>query len=411
MSTEFQGGAHKGADMATDVVPNPALLSALQVLQLLGRGKKVVFLTTAILSGLALAVALIKTPTYTASTLILPPQQSIGATASSLAGLGALTGLAGSGLGVKSSDEMYASLMVSESVLDGLINHFDLKTRYRADTMQDARTQLMKRLSVVADKKSGLLTLKIEDRDPMFAANLANEVVPEFRRLLDRVAVTEAQQRRRFLEDRIARTRTQIADAEMRLRSAQASSGLLSIDAQTQAAIRQAAELRAEIVAVQVKMDSMAAFATAENPEMKRSAAELSGLRQRLSELEAGTDAARPDAASDAKGLDNVRAYRDLRYQEAMLDTLTKQVELARIDEAKEGPLVQVIDVARPPERRSGPKRLLIVVGGLLAGLIVGGVMAVVSQSKLAGPYAESLARVREAWSVSRSASSNRERL
>ncbi|MFM0505047.1 GumC family protein [Paraburkholderia caffeinilytica] len=401
-STEYQGDAPGSANAATGVAPNRTLLSVLEALRLIGRGKKIVFRTTALFTAVALAVALIKPSTYTASTLILPPQQSIGGAGGSLAGLGALASFAGPGLGVKNSDEMYASLLVSESVLDGLINHFDLKTRYRADTMQDARTQLMKRLMVVADKKSGLLTLKIEDRDPVFAADMANEVVPEFRRLLDRVAVTEAQQRRRFLEERVAGTRAQIADAEMHLRSAQATSGLLSIDAQTQAAIRQAAELRAEIVAVQVRMESMSAFATSENPVMQRSAAELAGLRQKLSELESGTDSSAPVAASDAKGLDNVRAYRDLRYQEAMLDTLTKQVELARIDEAKEGPLVQTIDSARPPEKKSGPKRLLIVLGGLLAGFFVGALAALLSQGDLVGPYTESLGRVREAWSLSR---------
>jgi uncharacterized protein involved in exopolysaccharide biosynthesis len=263
---------------------------------------------------------------------------------------------------------------------------------------------LKKHLTISDDKKSGLVTAVAEDKDPVFSASLVNSLVPELRKLLDRIAVTEAQQRRRFLEERITIVQSEMNTLETRLIKAQATSGVLSVDGQTQTAIRQAAEVRGQITATQIRIDSMATFATAENPEMQRAKAELEGLQRKLSELERGSASVGSAASGeqDAAALDNLRAYRDLKYRQATLDVLVKEVEVARIDEAKEGALVQQVDPGVPPEKRSRPQRSVIVAVGMLLGFLLGGAVTVMRQKDVLVPYANQLRELRRAWSMRR---------
>ena len=219
--------------------------------------------------------------------------------------------------------------------------------------------------------------------------------------MLGRLAVTDAQQRRVFYEDQIKKTQAEFASAEARFRVANEKSGMQVTSILAETGIRANAEMRGQIAAKEVQLEAMSRFETAQNPDVQRLSSEISALRQQLAKLEKGTGASNNPISPTQQ--EAVQAYRDIKVQEAMLEVLIKQYELARVDEAKEGPLVQQVDPATPPERRSKPKRTLIVLVSALGGLFLGVLAAFVRRSiKKASTDPESsklMIQLKQAWS------------
>jgi len=380
-------------------------ISLLELAIALGEEKKTLFAVPAFTTAVAIVVSLIMTPVFTAKTLMMPPQQQQSSAASALASLGALAGLAGGAAGVKSPDEMYIAFMESESLQNSVIKKMNLQTRYESKTLVDTRAALKGAVKITSDKKSGLISIEATDKDPVFAAQLANIYIDELHNLLGRLAVTDAQQRRVFYEDQIKKTQTEFANAEARFRQSNEKSGMQVTSILAETGIRANAEMRGQIAAKEVQLQAMSRFETAQNPDVQRLSSEISALRQQLAKLESGSGNA--GSAVTPKQQEAVQAYRDIKVQEAMLEVLIKQYELARVDEAKEGPLVQQVGPATPPERRSKPKRTLIVLVSALGGLFLGVLAAFVRRSiKKAASDPESsqlMIQLREAWSWKKS--------
>ena len=380
-------------------------ISLLELAIALGEEKKTLFAVPAFTTAVAIVVSLIMTPVFTAKTLMMPPQQQQSSAASALASLGALAGLAGGAAGVKSPDEMYIAFMESESLQNSVIKKMNLQTRYESKTLVDTRAALKGAVKITSDKKSGLISIEATDKDPVFAAQLANIYIDELHNLLGRLAVTDAQQRRVFYEDQIKKTQTEFANAEARFRQSNEKSGMQVTSILAETGIRANAEMRGQIAAKEVQLQAMSRFETAQNPDVQRLSSEISALRQQLAKLESGSGNA--GSSVTPKQQEAVQAYRDIKVQEAMLEVLIKQYELARVDEAKEGPLVQQVDPATPPERRSKPKRTLIVLVSALGGLFLGVLAAFVRRSiKKAASDPESsqlMIQLREAWSWKKS--------
>lgn len=355
-------------------------ISLLDLATALGEERKFIAGLTGFAAAASIVVSLLLAPLFTAKTVLMPPQQQQSAGASALASLGALGGLAGAVGGLKTPDEMYLGFMKSDRIADIIIRRFDLKDSYfKAKTMMDARIALQGIVRITSEKKSGLISIEVDHKDPAVAADMANAYVEELRNLLGTLAVTEAQQRRVFLENQLNLTKDRLAKAEVDLRELQSKSGVLSIDAQAQGAIRATVELRGQIASREVQLSTLRTYATAENSDVQRLSAELAGLRAQLNRFEKGTGEGSGDASP--KGLEAARAYREVKYQEAIMDALVKQYELAKVDEAREGPLLQQVDVAMPPERKSKPKRAMIVVAATLAGLFVAVLVAFVRRA------------------------------
>lgn len=321
-------------------------------------------------------VSLLLPVIFTATTRILPPQQHQSTTAAMLSQLGGLAGAAGGALGLKNPSDLYVEMLQSETVADALIERFQLKQLYRTDLMVETRRALEGATRVSADK-TGIIAISVDARDPKLAADLANAYAAELHRLTNTFALTEASQRRLFFERQLGQTKQKLADSEVRLRHAMEAGGLVSVDAQSRATVETVTRLRAEISAKEVQMGSMRAYATAENPDMRRAEQELVSMRRGLARLEGSTGAGAPGEAGDAKaavGLGNIGLLREVKYNEVMFELLAKQFELARADEGREAPLVQVLDPASPPERRSKPKRtrmvLLAAAGAFLASVL-----------------------------------------
>ena len=360
-------------------MPDEDEISLLDLATALGEEKATLFAIPFITTLVAVVVSLMMTPIFTAKTVVMPPQQQQSGAAAALASLGGLAGLAGAAGGIKSPDEMYVAFLGSENLQNSVIAELKLQERFGAKTLTDTRAALQGQMRFASNKKSGLLSIEADDKDPAFAAELANRHVVELRAMLGRLAVTEAQQRRQFYEQQIQQTQDKLALAEVAFRAAKEKSGMQVTSVLAETGVRASAELRGQIAAREVQLQAMSRFATAQNPDTQRIASELSALRAQLNKTEQGSGESK--AAASPLHQEAVKSYRDVKVQEAMLEVLIRQYELARVDEAKEGPLIQQVDVAMPAERKSKPKRAQIVLVAAFAGLFLGVLVAFVRRA------------------------------
>ncbi|MGH9427309.1 MAG: GNVR domain-containing protein, partial [Terriglobia bacterium] len=265
--------------------------------------------------------------------------------------------------------DLYIGMLKSRTVADNLIQRFDLNKLYEQKFQSDTR-KMLERLTQINAGKDGIITIEVDDKDPKRAAALANAYVDELYKLTQTLAVTEASQRRLFFERQFAQTRENLARAEMAARQALEKGGLANVDAQSRGILETTAKLRAQISAKEIELSAMRTFATGRNPDLVRGQEELVAMKGELAKIEGATGItgnARGSAA--ALGLDNVRLLREVKYNEALYELLAKQYELARIDEANDAAIIQVLDKALEPEKKSKPKRALIVI---LTALVAG---------------------------------------
>ncbi len=339
---------------------------------------------------LAVIVALLLQVQYQAQIVLLPPPQST-STASALLGqmggigsLGSLGVLAG-GLGIKTPADMYVSFLKSRTVEDAMIQRFGLMSEYHQKRMSDARKEFESRTTVVAGSKDGLIRISLEDHDPKRAAELANGYVDEFRRLSASLAITEAARRRLFFEQELQQAKDNLTASEEAMRKTQQSTGVLQIDSQARALIESAALLRAQVVAKEVQIQAMRTFAAEDNPELILAKQQLAALQLQLQQVagsqhDAGSDIVLSKGRVTEDGMEYIRRLRDLKYHETVFELLAKEVEVAKLDEAREGEIVQVVDAAVPPDKKSSPHRTLIVLGITILSFFVAVFWVVVRQ-------------------------------
>jgi tyrosine-protein kinase Etk/Wzc len=300
----------------------------------------------------ALGISFAIPPTFTAKTQFLPPQQQQSSAASMLASLGALGGLAGAASGLKSPADQYIAFMKSVTVQDALIERFKLVEKYEAKLNTDARIALTGSVRI-ASGKDGLISVEVDDKDPKFAADMANAHVEELRNLLGRLAVTEAQQRRMFFEKQLQITKENFTKADLALKSSGINSSVLK--SSPASAVEAVARLKAGISVQEVKIGVMRNYLTEISPDFKQALSELASLKLQLAKAEK-----EEPASKDAS--DYVARYREFKYQETMFELFTKQFELAKVDESREGAVIQVLDIAEPPERKTKPKKAMIAI-------------------------------------------------
>lgn len=333
-------------------------ISLLDLLQVIFDNLRLLFFGPLVLGLLALAASFLIPPTYTATTKIMPPQQQQSSAAALLQNLGALGGLAGAATGIKNPNDQFVAFMQSRTVQDALIKRFKLAERYETEFSDDTRKALAKNVRI-SSGKDGLIAIAVDDKNPSFAADLANAHVSQLAELLSRLAVTEAQQRRVFFEKQLASAKDNLTKAEQALQSTGVNAGALK--ANPAAAVGGLAQLQAGIAAQEIKVASMRGYLSESAPDFKQALTELSALRAQLRRAEQSQS---PAQAGDS---DYIAKYRDFKYYETLFDLFAKQYELARIDESREGAVVQVLDMAVPPERKSKPSKALIAVVATLA--------------------------------------------
>lgn len=405
-SAPHAGGA---PDKTRESARNDESVDVVDLLVALGKRKRFVLglpLAAALLSG---AISFLLPSQYTATTRMLPPQQSQSSAAMLLSQLGGALGGIGSlaaGSALKSPAELYVSMLGSRTIADNLVKRFDLLRVYDEDFASKARKALANRTDIKTDR-SGIITLEYTDRDAKRAADLANAYVDELTKLTQTLAVGEASQRRLFFERQLTQEKDRLADAEVALKRTQEQTGLIKLDEQGKALIEAIGRLRAQIAAKEVQIAALRTFSSGQNPDYVRSRAELAGLQEQLAKLEKSGPAGKGDVFVPASqvpesGLEYVRRLRDVKYHETLFELLAKQLELARLDEAHEGSLVQVVDRAIPPDRRSSPRRTLIVAIATLAAAFAAVAWALLAEFlHLAGTSpdgADRMRSVRDAW-------------
>ena len=348
-------------------------ISLLDILIVLAKHKKLILGLPLLAAVIAACVTLLMPNWYTATTKILPPQQQQSSAAAVLGQLGALPAGAAQALGVKNPNDTFVAMLKSRTVADNLIQKFDLKKVYDQDLMMYTRKELANNTNV-ASGKDGVITIEVDDKDPKRATEIANTYVDELRNLTSVLAVGEAGQRRLFFETQLKNAKDDLTRAEVDLKQFQQKTGLINPQGQESLTVSAAASLRAQITAREVQLAAMRTFATPQNPEMLRVQEELSGLRTEMAKLEKNSNAGKGDVLvavgrAPEVGLEYIRKFREVKYFETLFELLARQYELAKIDEARDATLIQVLDKAITPERKTKPKRIVIV---LLTGFVTG---------------------------------------
>ncbi len=324
--------------------------------------RRVLLFVPVVFGVIALAASYLITPTYIARTVIVPPQQQQSAAAVAMQSLGALAGLAGSAAGIKSPIDQYVSLMQSVTVSRRIVDEFGLRKVYGEVSPGDARKILAKNTRIEAGKKDGLLVIEVEDEDPQRAADVANGFVRQLQRVTSELAMTEAQQRRQFFETQLRQTKDRLAKSQKDLQA----SGISEADLRSEprAAAQAYAALRAQVTAAAIRLESLKTQFTADAPEYRLAQSNYAALRAELGKMEKVKQEG--DASSDY-----IDKYREFKYQEVMFELFTRQFEMAKMDEAREGGLIQVVDPAEPPEKKSKPKRGVMTITAAVAGLLL----------------------------------------
>jgi uncharacterized protein involved in exopolysaccharide biosynthesis len=315
-----------------------------------------------VLIGLAaLGISFLITPTFTARTSLLPPQQQQSSAIAALGQLGALAGLAGAGGGaLKSPSDQYVALLQSATVADRLIDEFKLLEVYDKKYRFEARKELAGNSRISSGKKDGLIVIEVDDDSPIRAADIANAYVAALRVLNSQLALTEAQQRRVFFEAQLKQTRDRLTSAQQALESSGFNQGALK--AEPKAAAEGYARLKAELTAAEVRLQTLRSSLADGANEVQQQLTLVGALRGQLGNLERSSDL--------GGGSEYVSKFREFKYQETLFDLFARQYELARVDESREGVLIQVVDTAAPPERKRKPQRALIAAVSALAGLL-----------------------------------------
>jgi uncharacterized protein involved in exopolysaccharide biosynthesis len=336
-------------------------------------------------TGIAAIVAVVLCFTlpvkYTAITKIMPPQQTQ-STASMLmmnqltgAGGGSLASLASGGLGLKNPNDIYIGLLTSRPIVDAIIQKFGLMQAYHAKNMTEAR-KILAGYTEVTSEKSGLIAISVIDKDKNRVAEIANAYSDQLRILTKTLAVTEASQRRLFYEEQLKQAKDALVSAELAFQQVQQQKGIVQLDAQAKAMIEGIAALRAQVAAKQVEVQALRSYSTEQNPDVQLAERELTSLQAEEALLERSNHS--PGIAGlglgnvPTAGLEYLHAAHELAYRQALFDMLMKQYDAARLDEAKEAAIIQVVESAIEPDQKSTPKRALIVLSLTVAGFFAG---------------------------------------
>jgi uncharacterized protein involved in exopolysaccharide biosynthesis len=353
-------------------------LDLIEIATALASRKRLIAMVTLAAALIGCAISFLMPNRYTASTKIMPPEQNQSSAAALLnslgGGLGLIGAAAGKDLGLKSQSELYVGMLKTRTIADALIRRFDLQKAYGAKDMTAAREKLADETRIVSEKE-GFISVAVEDKEKKRAVELANGYIEELRKLTKGLALTEASQRRLFYEQQLSQAKDDLANAEIELKAAQQKSGVIQLEAQAKAIIEEIGKARARVAAKRVELQTLRTFATDQSPQIITAQRELAAMQSELDRLEKQTGAPGSYEVSlkdvPSAGVEYIRATRDLKYREALFELLARQYEAARLDEAKNAAIVQVVEPAVEPDRKSSPHRTLMTVLFTFTGLFL----------------------------------------
>lgn len=340
---------------------------------------------------LATLIAFLIPSQFESTAQLMPPDTQSSSNLAMLAGLsgsGGLGMLAGDLLGIKSTGALFVGVLRSRTVEDRIVDRFDLKKTYGVSLLMQARQKLSERTAISEDRKSGIITITVTDHDPMRAAAMAAAYVEELNGLISQLSTSSARRERVFLEDRLVAVKEELESAEKDFSQFASSKGAIDITEQGKAMVEAAATLEGQMIAAQSELEGLKQIYTDNNVRVRATQARIDELRQQLRRLggkaETTIQASAADASSDAPyptlrqlpilGVPFADKLRRLKVEEAVFEALTKQYELAKVEEAKEVPSVKELDSPLVPEHKSFPPRLVIMIVGTACAIFLAGV-------------------------------------
>jgi tyrosine-protein kinase Etk/Wzc len=353
-------------------------INMLHYLVVILKHKKMITCVTLAFALIAVVACLFMSPIYKAETKILPPQVSNVSIASQVLNqIGGGTGsskLLSSSLGLTNPNALYLGMLESWTTYDYIIDRFGLMKLYKAKYKETARAKLKGSVTIESGKDE-IISVSMEDKDPQRAAEIANAFIEKLKELTQTLAVTEASKKRLFFEERLREVKDALTKSEEAMKGLQEKTGAVSVDEQAKAVIESIADLRAQIAAKEVEIKVMKTYTEPKNPDLQQAQTALIGMKEQLQTFETKTGEAPDPLVPTGKmpeiGADYARKLREIKYNEELFGLLAQQYELARLDEAKEAVIIQVLDKAQPPAKKAKPKRSLIVAMATFTGFFL----------------------------------------
>jgi uncharacterized protein involved in exopolysaccharide biosynthesis len=365
--------AESHANTSSAVEEEESSIDLVALFQTLRSGRRTIFRVTLGFFAIATVVAFLLPFQYTSTVSFIPPNlNNSSSMASALAGQLSALGAGDLVGGVKNPGDLYAGILKSRFISSELVKQFDLMHVYRVKKESQAEKILDSSTDVTVDMKSSIVTVGVTAKSPVLAHDLASAYMDALRETNGRLALSQSSQRRLFFGQQLAKEKDDLEDAEVDLKKTEEQSGLIAPTGQTEAEIRTVAETQAQMAVREVQLAALRDSATEQNPEVIRLRSEIGDLQGQLSRLQNGSGntstAAIPTSKVPELQLEYVRKEREVKYHEALFDMLSKQYEGARLDEARDAPLLQMLDPASYPDTKSAPKRSYYMLGGLVFG-------------------------------------------
>lgn len=340
---------------------NDDSINILESLRIIASYRKMIIGATCAVGLLSLIYSLTLPNIYSATAKILPTQQNQNVMSTIMGQMGALANFAGGMLGSGSNSDLYVEMLKSDDIIDAIVTRFKLTEVYKKKLRQDAYKELMKNVSIRTGKE-GVVSITVDDKDPQRAADLANALVEELDKLSAKVNMAQAGQSRAFLENRLAKAKQDLAEAEDKLKDFQLKNKALNVPDQAKVTIEGVSQLMAQQASLEVQLATLQRQFTDSSQEVKNVKASITNIKKQIAQLEGGTGGSIPSIGFlPTLGQEYVRRMRDFKSQEAIVGLLVNQHEMAKLSEANNISSIQVVQHARVPERKSKPKRSQIV--------------------------------------------------
>jgi capsule polysaccharide export protein KpsE/RkpR len=336
------------------------------------------------------AIAFLISPRYESTAHLMPPDNSSGGSGLAMAAAAMATSVAGSALGgmatnllgMKNNSDIFAGILASRTAQDKLIHDFDLQRVYHLKRMEDARKSLADHTSITIDRKSQIISIEVTDKSAQRAAAMCQAYVEQLNYLVAALSTSSARRERIFLEDRLKAVSQDLKTAEKNFSEFSSKNSAIDVKEQGRAMLGAAAVLQGNLIAAESEYEGLRQIYSDSNVRVRAIHARIGELRKQLEAL-AGKDESStklPGDGSDSLypsirklpllGVRYADLYRETKIQEAVLETLTREYEMAKVQEAKEIPTVKVLDPPQISDKKSFPPRLLIIFIGTLGALI-----------------------------------------
>jgi capsule polysaccharide export protein KpsE/RkpR len=319
--------------------------------------------------------------TSTLMSLALPVLGSQGSTGGGMGG-GSVMGLASQLLGMNSSGNLFIGVLRSRTIEDEIIRQFDLQKLYSKRYIEDTRTELEGNTDIQIDKKSGILSISVEDKSPDRARSMAQAYVQELGKVLTAENSSAAHRERMFIENRLAEVKDDLDKSSKEFSQFSSQNSTINLPEQAKAMVGAAAQMQGQFITAQAELRGLEQIYTDNNIRVRQAKARVAELQDQINKFAGkGVDPSRDTSLAAGElypsmrqlpllGVKYLDLYRQSKIDETVYELLTKQYEVAKIQEARENPTVQVLDRPVVPEKKSFPHRLWIMLAGLLLSFL-----------------------------------------